>query len=411
MATIPSISLPEFELPELPSLPKLPDLALPELAVGTFTGGPKAETATADIYKMVTGAGGNSPITSIQQLNILPNTSLFDKLDGSSTADFLSKSKEGLKFDSNLLTNRLLGAQDEFKLQFGQLTESMKKGALLDTFKDKAKYVLTTLKDTNSLVKAAKIGDVKALGNFINKYTNSKDFGGKDKGAIGGLLGSVVTTASDLGVSGVFTTLAATVNDKGIVGRITRAVMPTVLRNSDSKILKELTSGTAGKLINVISPGFTQQFAKGFKTRNDRSKPLKSFDDVLTSFKNIDSQWDKMSRGGEGNVATNLLSLISGSKDFQSLISTGVKHYVTEANSQRPTPVPIDPMHGLITAYQEVTVSQAIQRDFPKVALLNLYNGRLNPRTGQRNGTRNSRNANVIDPRLVNSTLGALFGY
>lgn len=408
---IPKFEIPKFEMPKLPTMPKIPDITMPKLAGGTFTSGPKEEVATADVYSMVTGAGGDSPITSIQALNIMPDTSLFDKLDGSSTADFLSKAKEGLKFDTNLLTNRLLGAQDEFKANFGAMTDSMKKGAMLDTFKDQAKYVLTTIKDTRSLVKAAQIGDVKALGNFVNKYTGSKTFSGTDKGAVGGLLGSVVSTASNLGISGVFSTLAATVSDKGIVGRLTRAVMPFALKNSDSRLLKELSSGTAGKLINVISPGFTQQFTKGFQYRGDRSKTLNSFDDVLSSFVNIDKQWDKLSRGGDGNIATNLLSLMGGSRDFQNLISTGVKHWMTEKSAGRPTPVPIDPMHALAAVYQEVTVAQAIQRDFPKVALLSLYNGRLPQRSGLAAGLRNKKNANVVDARLVKGTLGALFGY
>ena len=407
--SLPSITLPKFELPKLPELPKIPKIDFPTLADGAFSGGAKEEFATADIYKLAGGAGKS--ITSIQELSQLPNTSLFDKLDGSATADFLAKAKGGLKFDENLLTNRLLGTQNEFKAQFGELTGAMKKGALLDTFKDKAKYVLTTIKDTKSLVKAAKIGDVKALGNFVNKYTGGKSFSGTDKGAVGGLLGSVVSTASNLGVSGVFTTLAETVNDKGIIGRVTRAVLPFALKNSDSKLLKELTAGTAGKLINVISPGFTQSFSKAFKKpQGGGNTTLSTFNDVFGAFKGIDKNWDKLTRGNDGNIALNLMSLMGGSKDFRNLITSGIRYYSTEKAAGRPTPVPIDPLHALASSYSEVTVGRAIARDFPKVALLSLYNEKLPRTTGTVSGTRNSKNGNVVDASLVNNALINLFG-
>ena len=64
----------------------------------------------------------------------------------------------------------------------------------------------------------------------------------------------------------------------------------------------------------------------------------------------------------------------------------------------------------LAGTFSEVTVGQAIKRDFPKVALLSVYNGRIK-RAGIPAGSRNNLNTNFLDPRTIIGTLGALFGY
>ncbi len=398
-------------LPDLPSLPTIPDfssLDAPRIASSIFSTGAKDEVATADVYALITGSGKNSPITSIQALNALPDTSLFDKLDGSITADFLARSKDGIKFDESLLTNRLLGAKNEFKLNFGELSESMKNGALLATYKDKAKYVLTSMNEVNSLVKASKINDMKSLGNFVNRYTGTTAFTGTDKGALGGLLGSVVKTSSDLGIGGVFTTLVNTVNDKGIIGRMTRSLLPVVIQNSDSKLLKELTTGASGQLINIFSPGFTQGFSKAFVYKGTNTRSLKSFDEVLSSFNRIDSSWDRLDRGNPGNSATNLRSLLGGSQDFQNLLLTGITYWSTEERNGHTAPTPINPMHALATAYQEVSVGRAVSRDFPKVVLLNSYNNRIPRSNGVARGSRTAKNQSTVNARLLSGSLAAL---
>lgn len=410
-----------MDLPSLPSMPSFPDfkglpkIGLPEIDTGAFVSGPLEEVATADIYKLKSAVGGIAAgsITSIQELKLNVDTSsLFDSsLLPGGAQDFLSKMESGvLAFDKDALTARVLGANSEFKSAFNELNDAMKKGALLSTYKDKAAGMLSTINGVSSMVNSANIKDVKALGGFINQYTGSKIFSGKDSGAISGLLGAVVTKSSDLGIPGVFKTLTDTVNDNGIIGRMTRSILPIAMKNSDSKLLREMSGSTAGKLINIFQPGFTQNFSKAFTHRGDRSRQLNTFEDVFTSFSNIDAQWDQLERG-EGSMALNLVSLIGGSKDFQSLVMTGVKHWSTEKAGGKPTPVPIDPLYALASAFQETTVGQAIARDFPRVALTSVYNERLVKKSGLPAGMRSSQNQTVKDARLLTGAVGALFGY
>ncbi len=408
-------------MPSLPSLPSLDDVKLPSmpaLTKGTFEGGADDSVATADIYSLTSAVGGatDAVITSIQELELGIDEKIFDmKLAAGEVADFLSAQKDELlgeiQVNKDLLTERLLGANSEFKGAYNELNATLKKGAMLKTAAQaKASKLLCTINDTKSFVDSAKIKDVRALGNFVNKYTGTKIFSGQDSGAISGMLGSVITTASDLGISGAFKSIAETVNDNGILGRVTRAVLPIALRNSDTKMLRDISSSMAGKLINVFSPGFTQNFAKGFTYRGDRAKTLTSFEDMFHAFENVDSAWDILERG-DGGSAINLLSLMGGSRDFQNLVMTGVKYWTTENSNGRPSPVRVQPVYGLSTVYREVSVGDAIKRDFPKVALLSQYNDKLPKRNGNPAGTRNSTNTSLLDPRLLKGSLTALFGF
>lgn len=424
-------SIPNIEFPTIPSLPTLPlpdlsnindlvnsvkvpsgiNIKLPNLTPSIFSTGPKEAAAAPDIYSLITGTSGRDPITSIQGLDLMPDTSLFDKLDGSSTLDFLDKAKQGIKFNADGLKDRITGLTGDLKASFNGMSDKLKQGAMLDTFKDKAKFALATVKDTRSLINVAKTGDLKALGNFVNKYTGTAVFSGKDKGALGGLLSSTVKLASDTGLSGVFSTIASTVSDNGVIGKITRATLPYVVKNSDSKLLKELASGKANKLIDVFSPGFSKDFSKAFTYKGSNVKSLSSFEDIIGSFQSINSGWDVLSRGPIGNTATDLRILSASSKDLQKLLLTGVSYWNKKQRDNPATvpPVPPKPMFMLSGMFPEITVGAALKRDFPKVAMLSLYNSKLPRPAGKVAGTRSPKKVNTIDVRLASGVLGALF--
>lgn len=421
MATIPTLpTLPT--LPSLPTLPTLPSFTIPEinldsimgapkLAASVFTTGVKESVATPDIYKTITGISGRSPITSIQALDLKPDTSLFDSIDGSETAAFLAKAKEGIKFDTSVLTDRINGATGDLKASFGGLTTAMKKNSLIDTYKDSAKYVLTTVKDVNSLVKITKAGDARAIGNFVNKFTGTEALKNIDKGAVGGVLSSVIKTSSNLGIGNVFTTVTSALNNKGTTNSLTRTLLPTVVKNSDSRLLNELANSSGAKLIGALSPAFSKDFSKNYTFNGTNTKNLSSFDSILGSFKNINNDWDKRTRGTSGNTATDLWSIASGSKDFQKLLFTGISYWTKEQKKNPATvpPVPINPMHMLVSKFSEVSVGAAIRRDFPKVALMSLYNAKLPRKNSLVNGTRPLNNTQLLDPRLLGSVLSKLF--
>lgn len=409
-------------LPTLPSVPTFPamqnlgQVAIPDIATGSFTGGPSDTVATADIYKIKSSMGPSAtPITSIQDLSLVPDSkTLGSIMNGVPATDYLSKLESGAipSFDKSLALTRVVGTDNSFKAAFNEFNAAMKKGALLSTYTDKLTKMTLNIAGITGVVSTAKAGEVKALGSFLNKYTGKQIFSGKDGGALSSLLGTAITTSSNLGVPGAFKALTDTLNDNGVIGRISRAVLPTVLRNSDSKLLREMTSSPAASLINILSPGFKQNFSKVFQSRSmGASKPLNSFEDIFYSFEKMDSQWDRLSRGGGDNTALNLLSLASGSRDFQSLVMTGVKYWTTEQAKGNKAPVRVDPLYALGMAFPEVTVGQAIHRDFPKVALLSVYNGRLKKTRANGLPVGTTATKKATDARLLTGALSALFGH
>lgn len=412
-----------MSIPAIPSIPgftgstTVPDIGYPSLANSLFSAGPSDELITPDIYSIKSAFGNSKPITSIQELSQSINTNILGtQLGAGDIPDFLSKLESGyLSFDKDLLTNRILGTSNEFKTACSELNDLVKNGAAINTYKDQAKKIVATIGEVKTVVDSTNIKDVRALGSFINKYTGLQIFSGKDKGAIAGLLGAVVNRSSDLGIGGAFKSLTDTLNDDGIIGRVSRAVLPIVVKNSDSKLLREISTSSASKLINVLSPGFTQDFSKAFTFRGTRGTTLNTFEDVFTSFENINDQWSGISRGSNNSEhAVNIFSVVTGTRDFQNLVMTGVRYWVTEQNkpggNPTPPPVPIEPMMALATSYREISVGEAIKRDFPKVALLNSYNGRLPTKVGKTPGLRSNKNVDVIDPRMIQGGIGALLG-
>ena len=334
-----------------------------KLATGAFTAGPKDELATADIYKLTSSSG--STINSIQSAVGKLETSIFGNV-GKELEDFMSSVGGEIKFDPKILSERIMGTSSELKNSFRELTGDMQNSALVETFKDKTNDLMCKIDDYKSMASKANVTEVRALGNFINQYTGTKIFSSSDKGALGGLLGSVVGKASDLGVTGVFTNLTKTITDNGLISKIVKVALPLAAKNSDFKLLREMSSSPAGRLINVFSPGFTSNMSRMYsQTSYSGRNTFNTYDDMLTSFSNINDQWDMLQRG-EDNVALNLVSLLGGSKDFQRLLLAGVSYYANkpETKSKRE--------YALATIYKKRTVYEDIKRYFPTTVIMDL---------------------------------------
>lgn len=334
-----------------------------KLATGTMTAGPKDELATADIYKLASSA--KSTINSIQDSVGKLETSIFGNI-GSDIGDLLSNVGGELNFDASALTDRIAATSDSLKRGFRELSDSVKNNSLVATYKDKAKELACMVDDYKSVAKTVNSRDIASLGRFVNEYTGTKIFSGNDKGALAGVLGSVVNKASELGVTGVFTKLTSTLTDNGLVAKVVKAALPVAMKNGDFKLLRELSSSPAGKLINVFSPGFTNTITRTFSSTNYAGRSsFNSYEDILTSLSNVDSQWDMLARNG-GDTALNLVAILGGSKDFQKLILGGISYFASQ-NNQRDKKE-----YALASLYKQTTVYDSIRRDFPRIVMMDL---------------------------------------
>lgn len=334
-----------------------------KLADGAFTAGPKDNVAAADVYKLTSSA--KKTINSIQDSVGALDTSIFSSF-GKDIGDMMSKVGDSISFDSTAITDRIMETSANIKNGFRELTGSMKDSALVTTFKDKSKELSCMIGDYKSMAAKANVRDVNALGRFVNEYTGTKIFSSGDKGALAGVLGAVVNKSSELGVTGVFTKLTSTLTDNGLIAKVVKTVAPIALKNGDMKLLRELSSSPAGKLINVFQPGFTNTIARTFSQTNySKRASFNTYEDFFTAIGNVNDQWDVLERGN-GDTAVNIFSLLGGSKDFQKLLLSGVTYFATQENR------PDKPEYALATIYTQTTVYQDIKRFFPSTVIIDL---------------------------------------
>lgn len=367
--------------------------AIAPLATGTFTAGPQDDIAAVDVYELVT-TSGKQMITSIQELaNKSAEFEFFtDALKSDELGDFLKKIDGKIALDTGGLTDRLLEASSSFKNAYRDLSDKVRSGAAGLLGGDKAKSLMCTINDVKSKVDSANIKDIKQLGGFINSFTGSNIFSGKDNSALGNLLGSVVGQASSLGLKDAFTAVTSTITDYPLLTKVVKATLPLALKSGDLRLLREMSNSPAAKLINIFSPGFTNTISKTFTfPSGNRRNSINSFDDFFTAVGNIDDQWDTLFRDGD-DTGVNLLSLLGGSRDFQSLIVSGVGWYADSSTKKQKS-------YALASVYKQTSVYAEIRKHFPQTTLMS-----VGPVTAKAAET-----SKVYDPRVLNQVAGILF--
>ncbi len=340
----------------------------PSFTNGSFSTGPDDKVAAVDVYDAEFAADGAAVINSVQDLGGGLIDTIKDLLNTSKLgiSSFLEIKNDLAKFDPKKLTDRLMLSSGDFRASMSELSAGIKNNASLTLLKDKADAVMCTVNDYRSKVSGAQAQSVNQLGSFINSYTKTSIFKASDSGAVGSILGSVIGKASDLGITGAFTSLTATLKDNTILNKTVKALLPIALRNSDIKLLKEMSNSPAAKLINVISPGFSSAVAGYYKgTGAGKTGAISDWRDLTTTLSNVNSQWDKAQRGN-GTTATNIVGLMGGSKDFQKLIVTGV----SALNGGNPKAR--EKNYALASVYPKTSVADQFKKNFPAVVSLAL---------------------------------------
>lgn len=392
--------------------------SLPSLASGSFATGPNDEVATTDIYSI--GKNARSIVTSVKEIGLQAQSKLEGFFnDGSELADFLEqgKNKIGLEFDDSTLTKRLLETSSELKGAFNDLTDTLKSNAKLNIVKSQVREIQCTINDVKCMVSAAKVKDIKSLGNFINKYTGKSLFSSRDTGALSGVLASVVAKTQELGIPGAYTSLMTTINDNAILRTLTKTLIPVAIAGKYPNLLRELASGPMGKIVGIFAPGVTQSLLKNFSLTNiSNVRRINSFEDILVSIDGISGAWNRSSREGSDEDVFDLFQLMGGSKDFQSLLVSGVQYYYSNqrdsnAHTQFQTPngAQLYALYGIAGMYQKSTPAALVKKYFPKVALTGTYDLSIpQPATTSRSTVR-SNGLSVTDPRILSHIGLSLF--
>lgn len=389
---------------------------LPEIATGSMATGPKDEVSAPDIYAI--GKDVAKSFTSVKSIGLEAQS----KLEGffnnpTELADFLLKGKDklGLEFDESILTKRLAETSSELRGAFTDLTTDMKESSIISMAKDKYNKLSCTVGDVKSMVSASKVKDIKGLGNFVNKYTNSKIFNSNDSGALSSVMASVVAKTQELGIAGAYTSLMSTIQDSTILRLMTKTLVPIALAKNYPTLLRELSSGPYGKVLNYIAPGMSQSLVKNFTMKSGMTnRSINSFEDMLGAIDGTYGAWSIGKRGD--NDMFDLVNIMGGSRDFQRLLASGVQYFYSSqqgANSgtkiTTPTGAQVYAIYGIAAYFSPTTAAASVKRFFPKVAMTGTYETTI-PTTRSTSRSRVSSNqTSITDARLINHIANSFF--
>lgn len=337
------------------------------LATSIFSKGAKDDYATLDAYK----SSGKSVVNSLPVLpsdlsdifksvkftdtpyNLLGSV---DVLSASALSDQLKESAKGLGLKADSLTGGMVG----------------KATTLLQSTKLSAQSMMCTVGEYSSKIN---VKDGMRMAKLATVLSQTKDLTGAvrvlNQSQNASILTSMIGEASDIGGGGVLTSLGKTIEENGILARVVKGSIPYVLNNSDVTLLREITNGAGGKVLNSLSPGFAKQFSSLYMPQNRYNlNYVQSYTTIFDSFDKIYDTWDKGSQNGES--IGSILSTIAGTAAFRTMLGSGIAWILkSAADAEKKKRAQ---QQALARIYSQSTVSDQIKMYFPRTVMTGKYN-------------------------------------
>lgn len=398
--------------------------SLPGLATSSFTTGPKDEVAAVDVYALGEEINKSSDkvFTSVKDLDTSEFKNLYKLVNNpTELADFIKSAKTTgeLQIDESSLMRRLTDASSDIKHGFTDLTQSVKNSAAFTLSKETKSKISCAIDDARVLVSASKIKDINGLASFFNKYTKTSTFKKQDTGAISGILSSVVAKTSELGIPDAYKSIAGNILDNEILQKVTKTLLPIAIAKGNPDLLRQLSYGPYGKVLNSFFPGATRALIGNFSLKGGSARPISTIDDLLGTIGRIDSAAGRAMRNGE--EIFDVTEFLGGSRDFQRLLASSAAFFMDGAPRQNgkypsafttirtPKGHEIYAAYGLAGYYQKTTAAASVKKYFSKIALTGTYDMSLprpafTPRTMVQAPKRQT-----TDPRLLNHIFASAF--
>lgn len=358
-----------------------------QLATGVFTSGPKDEFATVDAYK----SSGEEIINSLP-INLKDAKDIFAAIKVGSNGFDLMGTAKGLS--KTVLGEYLKTSASGLGLKLPDLGASVleKTTTLLEKTGVDAQAVMCTIGEYTNKASALDMGRITKLGYAL---TQVKGVDGivkvVNQAQNSALLSNLIGEASDLGVGGALSSLKGVIDDNGLISRVVKSSIPFVLKNSDVSLLRELTSGGVGNVLNSIAPGFTKSFASVYNPQYSYNfNRVGSFNSIVDAFDSVYNGWDQGKQNGQDIFS--IFSMLSGTKAFKTLVGSGVAWIMGEVQDEQKKKRA--QAHALSRIYAESTVKDQIQRYFPGLIMAGSY-------------TRRSQKEETISIQVIGRSLNA----
>lgn len=165
--------------------------------------------------------------------------------------------------------------------------------------------------------------DVKAMSNLIGVISKGNlPITVKDLGAITTIGANSIVQAAAIGIPNTYAAVCSGITDLSVITNITKEILPTIVKNSDVALLKQVANGLVVKDVKTMMPGIIPAFANNFKnikgiTQNGKINTALS---VLDSFNKIDPTWNQakptIAYSNPGDVFSSQ-DVMCSSKDFK----------------------------------------------------------------------------------------------
>ncbi len=345
------------------------------LAKTTFSSGPLAQLLVTDGYK----AKGNEILSSFQDIAAMADMDLSGILGGSAAGvmgDLVAKIGGNLAVSPQAMIQRLVSGNGALAGAFAQIENTIKGGMGIP--KDLVDRAQATINGITTAISGADLTSLRGISSAINAINGSGNpFAAvfTDIGGMVGVVSSLVTDSSKLGMYGVLTSLAETIENPEILLQSLKNIIPTAIIEKDIRLLLDAANSAIGGSIGQLFPDVIDILMGGFKIPQDIfGNEIQSFlDDLLSGLDRIDSDWNGYTRY-PGDSSLNGKRLLSSSAMRDMLYARNTKvHPFTYTISIVGGVVTVtrslnnsdDEFMVLATSYAKETVAGALRRDFP----------------------------------------------
>lgn len=356
-----------------------------EIASPTFVAGPTTEVAAVDVYKKSNSAVVNDVPDLLPNPDSLPVAALrggetmakgLPAIDsiikvGKSVIGALPTIANLVAPNSNAtkaldLAKRIVG--DNANVSSALRNAPAQFTTALNSVSSNKANITSTINGLTSTIQAADVGSARQLGTLMTQSlgVDPSTISIKDNGASVGLYSGLVSSGTELGMSGVFTTVANKVgNDTSTLTKIAQQVLPIVTKNGDIGTLNEMAQLLPTNTLKGLNPDILANTASNFSLPSGlTAKDLPStFNTLLSTFSKVDTGWNSTTRtqNGISTPSLNITSLQSGSVDFKQLLNVGG----ISSND------PATKLYTLATNFIPKTVTESLRQMFPQTFLNN----------------------------------------
>lgn len=299
---------------------------------------------------------------------------------GNNLSGITAALSSGMSLSPEAVMQRLVSGNAGLAGAFADIDKSIKGGFVIPS--DLINKVQATVNGIVSSVSGADLGSLKGLTNLVNTLsgpTHPFQTTFNDIGGAVSLITGLTSESSKMGLSGVFSNLVAGVTNSQILINSAKSLLPNAIATGNLSMFMDIANSMTKGAIGSLIPDSIKQVITGLRLpsgKGDQSL-LELFNNLTTSFNNIDDDWMNYDRGnGSYAISSNIVKSSSVFIDLlkaKANIDLRPSYTITEVGGidviTRSTH-DSDYEFGIVAAaLDRTTVDMELKRNFPTVSI------------------------------------------